>query len=106
MTLAAYHYTIVFQDGCDNYTADAMSRLPLEDNENVEEDASVTVLRIEYLSGKPVTAKAIRLLARIDPLLSKIYRHVMEGYLKLFNQSLLSYYKRRNELTVQDGFLL
>ena len=60
LTLAAYHYTIVFRAGRDNCTADAMSRLPLEDNENAEEDASETVLWIDYLSGKPVTAKAIR----------------------------------------------
>ena len=79
LTLAAYHYTNVFRAGLDNCTADAMSQLPLEDNENAKEDASETVLRIDYLSGKPVTAKAIRQWTRRDPLLSQIYRHVMEG---------------------------
>ena len=106
LTLAAYHYTIVFRAGRDNYSADAMSRLPLEDNENAEEDASETVLRIDYLSGKTVTAKAIWQWTRRDPLLSQVYRHVMEGWPKLLDQSLLPYYKRRNELTVQDGCLL
>ena len=78
LTLAAYHYTVVFRVGRDNCSAGAMSRLPLEDKENAEEDASETVLRIDYLSGKPVTAKAIRQWTRRDPLLSQIYRHVMK----------------------------
>ena len=104
--MAAYHYTIVFRAFRDNCSADAMSRLPLEDNENTEEDASETVLRIDYISEKPVTAKAIRQWTRRDPLLGQIYRHVMEGWPKLVDQSLLPYYKRRDELTVQDGCLL
>ena len=51
LTLAAYHYTIVFRAGRDNCTADAMSRLPLEDNKNAEENASETVLRLTTYPG-------------------------------------------------------
>ena len=106
LTLAAYHCNITFRPGRDNCTADAMSRLPSDNKENMGEDTEERVLRIHYLSGNPVTAKAIRKWTRQDPVQSSIYRYVMEGWPKTVDSSVMPYFRRRNELTVLDGCLL
>ena len=64
------------------------------------------VLRVDYLSENPVTAKAIRKLTRQDPLLSSVYRFVMEGWPESVDPNTMPYFRGRNELTVQDGCLV
>ena len=105
LTLAAYQYTIKYRPGKDSFCADALSRLPMEatDNDQMEEEK---ILAIDYLTTTLVTAKDIRLKTRRDPWMSRVLRCTLEGWLRAVDNELLPYWRRREELSVREGYVL
>lgn len=109
LMLQAYSFDLVHRSGIILGTADALSRLPLEStNESVPIPGEWTNL-VNFLDSAPVTARTIREHTRTDPQLSKVLRYCELGWplsLPETDQSLLSYFRKRNELSTEAGCLL
>lgn len=59
LTLGAYQYSIKFQKGTENSTADAVSRLPLPETRSEPPKPAEVVYLMEYLDTSPVTSNEI-----------------------------------------------
>ena len=60
--------------------ADALSRVPIPESPPTVSDPGDLVFLINHLSHAIVTANQIRLWTETDPLLSKVYRQVQQGW--------------------------
>ena len=80
LTLSMYEYTIKFKSGTTNGNADALSRLPLPDTPAETPMPSELVLLLEHLSSGPLTAVQIKTMTRKDPILSRVYMHMLQGW--------------------------
>ena len=83
-----------------------MSRLPVKECVPDAPNPAETVLLLEHLESSPVNVSQIRNRTRRDPLLSRVYRFVVEGWTAQVNQDLLPFSKRKEELSTLDGCLL
>lgn len=105
LILAAYDYELEFRVTQDHANADALSRLPLE-----EEDATATeepIFHTTVLEELPVTAEHIEEVTRKDPVLSKVWTNTLNGWPNHINNAdLQPYFKRRQELSVERGVVL
>ena len=93
LILAAYDYDLVFKPTQQHSNADALSRLPLQDQtRNYSLEASdFNVYQIEAL---PVTSSAVRQETRNDPLLSKVLQYVQSGWPQHILETLQPYFTR------------
>ena len=107
LTLSMYEYTIKFKSEATNGNADALSRLPLPDTPADTPMPSELVLLLEHLSTGPLTAVQIKTMTRKDPILSRVYMHVLHGWPPATDdQSLQPYSSKQNELSIMDGYVL
>ena len=81
LTLSSYEYSIIFRSSEENANADAMSQLPVKECVPDPPNPADTVLLLEHLESSPVNVSQIWNRTRRDPLLSRVYRFVMEGCL-------------------------
>lgn len=64
---------------------------------------------MEYLDSSPVTVSKIRGWTEQDPLLSRVKRRILSGWPDHFSsgeEELKPYFRRRYELSVEDGCVL
>ena len=108
LTLGAYSYTIRFQKGSENTTADAVSRLPLPVTRAEPPKPAEVVHLMEYLDTSPVTSLQIRLWTDQDPVLAKVKGWILTGWPENSpdDKKLRAYVNRKRELSVEDGCLL
>ena len=108
LTLGAYSYTIRFQKGSENTTADAVSRLPLPVTRTEPPKPVEVVHLMEYLDTSPVTSSQIRLWTDQDPVLAKVKGWILTGWPENSpdDEKLCAYVSRKRELSVEDGCLL
>ena len=112
--LAAYTYEVKHRAGRHNENADALSRLPLQNDQDEgpvsrlcwREEA--TELNKAQINGLPITAKAICKETQRDPVLARVKTWVIQGWPmeQDWTQEYQPYHQRRNELTVEEGCLL
>ena len=68
---------------------------------------SELVLLLEHLSTGPLTVVQIKTMIRKDPILSRVYMHVLHGWPPTTDdQSLQPYSSKQNELSITDGRVL
>ncbi|UYV72403.1 K02A2.6-like [Cordylochernes scorpioides] len=107
LILSSYNFTIECRKTGDHGNADGLSRLPLEQCEEMEEDAVNTVHMIKQCEELPLTSSHIRRESCKDSILKIVYQNTLYGWKdKPSNTELLSFYLRREELTVEQGILL
>ncbi|UYV77453.1 K02A2.6-like, partial [Cordylochernes scorpioides] len=107
LILSSYNFTIECRKTGDHGNADGLSRLPLKQYEEMEEDAVNTVHMIKQCEELPLTSSHIRRESCKDSILKIVYQNTLYGWKdKPSNTELLSYYVRREELTVEQGILL
>lgn len=107
LTLSAYEYEIQYRSTTKHGNADAMSRLPLPVKPSETPTPPESILLIENVDSSPITSAQIKLWTRRDPLLSRVLRHLREGWpVSCSDPALQPYFNKRLELTVQDGCLL
>lgn len=106
--LSAFDYEIVHKKGENNCVADALSRLPIP--HGMEEELAVegkTFVNFVEESGIRLDQEAIRRETATDPILSKVFGAVRDGYkLNATNSHLEPYMRRINELTIESGILM
>ncbi|UYV69879.1 K02A2.6-like [Cordylochernes scorpioides] len=107
LILSSYNFTIECRKTGDHGNADGLSRLPLKQYEEMEEDAVNTVHMIKQCEELPLTSSHIRRESFKDSILKIVYQNTLYGWKdKPSNTELLSFYLRREELTVEQGILL
>lgn len=112
LILSAYDYTISYQQGKDNNTADFLSRFPENESNRTPEEclgnsnqAHLFHLRLEDLH---ISTTILRDTTRSDPLLSKVISYINTSwpFETEIERDLLPFYRKREELSYENGVLL
>jgi hypothetical protein len=111
LLLASFDYDIEYRSSGKHSNADGLSRVPLKETTQEEEDICWGIDLIEYLEDLPVTVQEIRKQTLHDPVLKIVYQNVMKGWLEKMDdrditKDLLPYFYKRNELTISQGCLM
>ena len=103
VTLSAYTYDIVYRKSEEHSNCDFLSRLPLQtDTAETEEEVNFS-----FIDEIPVNNRDIADATRKDPVLSKVYDYVLNGWPNHASDSeLRPYFSRKAELTVEQGTIL
>ena len=109
LILQAYQFDLFHRSGSVLGLADALSRLPICENEGND---SVPILGewislINFLDFSPVTAHMVSQNSRTDPLIAKVIRYCESGWHTVVREPELDpFYSRRDELSLEGGCLL
>ena len=105
--LSAYTYDIQFRSTTEHGNADALSRLPLQSNQELSA-VDARTFNIHQIEALPVMADQIRRATQRDPALSKVIKYTQTGWpaADQIPDFLRPYYVRQQELTVEAGCLL
>jgi hypothetical protein len=107
LILSAYEYELLYRKGDAHGNADGLSRLPLSDTVQDTPILGETVLLLEQLDEMPVTAKEIKQWTASDPVLSRVYTYIQNGWPeKCQSEELRPYFSRKCELDTHDGLVL
>ena len=106
LTLANYQYRLQFLPGVRIPHADGLSRLPLTRAPTETPVPEEVVLSISRLNETPVTSRKVREWTARDPILAQILQFVLQGWPDQVGDELAPYYRRKQELSVQQGVLL
>ena len=106
LTLSNYQYRLEYKPGSANGNADGLSRLPLPtEPANVPEPQEV-VLAMSVLDCSPVTAAQVARWTALDPVMSPVWKFVLEGWPQKVGEEFSAYSRRRFELSTQQGCLM
>lgn len=106
LLMSAYDYTIEYRPGSHIVTADAMSRLPLQEALDVPTPGCIIHL-MDHLDNSTVDSTDICAHTRKDPILSKVVQATQHGGCNLpYDAPYLPFHARKNELSVERGCLL
>lgn len=114
LILSAYDFEIRYRKGKDVPHADALSRLPLPENEPLELEVN-SISHVEscisncfnLVKDSPmVSASDIARLTDRDPVLAKVRDFVMFGWRDIKDPSLTEYLRRKDELSVDKNCVL
>ena len=106
LILSSYKYELQFRKTTEHVDADCMSRLPLSDTWNVQSE-NVECFFMDNEVITTVTCDQIRKATRVDPVLSKVYTYVLNGWPNAVQDPQLYPYKeRRLELSVEGDCIL
>ena len=103
LMLSAY---ICYKPGADHANADGLSRLPLSNHVDTVPVPGNVLLLFRTLEATPIRAAQIRQWTDTDPVLSRVRRNVLSGWVDLDVPELHPYQSLADELSVQDGCLL
>ena len=109
LQLAAYKYKIRYRPGKELLNADGLSRLPHSVSVKEAPDPPKVVLVLKQINCTPVTytSQQIATATRTDPLLSRGYDYVLEGWPeKIQDKEIQPYITRLYELSIHQGCLL
>ena len=119
--LSAYNYDITFRKTSMHSNADALSRLPVPDNdgknESIDSELNLVTsyasevgeevnLIMSYANDLPITHKDVSKATSRDPILSKVAEFVLSGWPKNVSEEIKPYFSHRTELTIEAGCLL
>lgn len=107
--LSAYDYHIIYRQSEEHGNADGLSRVPLPETTDAGTESMTAYLHAlicEHLEEAPLCAKQISKATRKDAELSRLHRYVMEGWPKKVSEEQKVYYKKKEELSVEQGCVL
>ncbi|PAA46019.1 hypothetical protein BOX15_Mlig017774g1, partial [Macrostomum lignano] len=103
LLLSGYSYSIRFRKTAQHSNADGLSRLPLQMKDDSPDDDD----RVCQLTGEfPLTAADVAAATKRDDELRDILRMIMTGWPELVPPRLEPYFRRRLELSVEDGCVI
>ena len=107
ITLSAYQYDLEFRPTEEHGNADGLSRLPLEDScTECDTVSEASLFNINQIGVLPITPERLKQETAKDPVLSRVLRHMMDGWPTKAKKDLHPFFNRRQELTVELGCLL
>ena len=105
LLMSSYDYSIMYKPGTNIVAADAMSRLPLQ--ENLQVPIPECIIRLmDHLDDTTVDSTGIRRRTSKDPVLSKICQVVPSGTNLLEGPLYSAFHTKRYELSVKNGYQL
>ena len=104
--LTAYQYDIEFRSTHEHSNADGFSRLPLQDESNLEYLSATSIFNLSQIELLPVDSDKLKRATQTDPCLSKVVTYTQRGWSDKVDPELEPFSTRRNELTVEAGCLL
>lgn len=104
LTLSQYDYKISYRKGSKMGNADALSRLPLQEQTNI----SSNLINFFNIAGElPIKREDVARETLKDKYLSKIIEYIKEGWPSSFNDNIFQkFYNKRVSLCYSDGCLL
>ncbi|KXJ26285.1 Uncharacterized protein K02A2.6 [Exaiptasia diaphana] len=106
LVLSEYDYGIEYRKSESHANADALSRLP-DKTAEIEEARESSIHTLSYSDQLSITSLEIRRARREKPVLAKAYDYTLNGWPEHNpDESLTPYFRRRHELTTEDGCLL
>jgi len=106
LILSSYKYTLQYRRTSEHLDADCMSRLPLSDTWNPKCE-NVECYFLDSDVGSTVTCAEIKQATRVDPVLSRVYSYVINGWPKtVTDPDLRPYKERQDQLTIEQGCVL
>ena len=103
ITLSAYQYDLIFRPTGKHGNADCLSRLPSDDDffcGSTTTDASL--FNVQQLGVLPIKPDQLKQETAQDLVLSKVLRHMLEGWPGHVEPELQPYFIRRQELWKRD----
>jgi len=104
LILMAYQYDIEYRRSGDHGNADYLSRAPSKLDEKLGTEEKVNYF--SHVGELPITAEEIQDETRKDPILSRVYHYVMNGWPNHSAPELEPYFSRRGEMSCDAGCLL
>jgi len=101
LLLSALYYDIKYRKADKHGNADGLSRLPLPGT--ATEPTQAEIFSFKEVTAAPVTSTQVKKHTHTDPIMSEVISSIAGGEMTL---SLKPYLVRRNELSVQSGWLL
>ena len=108
LMLQAYKFVLKQRSVALLGTADALSRLPLQSPDETTPIPAEWSTLVNFLDAAPLNNSQVKSSTRTDPTLSKVYRFCADGWptVALADPDLTPHYRRRTELSIQDGCVL
>ena len=106
LMLSAYNYEISYKPGANHAKADGLSRLPVTDHIGTVPLPGDMLLLFQMPQGTPVRADQIRNWTDMNPVLCRVRRNVLSGWVDSTEPELQAYRSRATEFSVQDECLL
>ena len=104
--LAGFEYSIEYMNTTQHGNADGLSRLPLEEARDKETVDLAEIFQVSQMEVLPVSADTIRQATQRDPIFSRVMEHTKQGWPAVCEKELEPFYRRKDELTTQDGCLM
>ena len=104
--LSAYRYQIEFRSTTAHANADGLSRLPLTKPSFEGNSSEPEIFNVSQIASLPVTATQLQTATRTDLLLGKVMRYTKNGWPAEVSEALLPFWRKRQEITVENGCLL
>nr|XP_054917172.1 uncharacterized protein K02A2.6-like [Dermacentor andersoni]XP_054921513.1 uncharacterized protein K02A2.6-like isoform X1 [Dermacentor andersoni] len=101
--LLYYNFQIEYCKGSENLVADALSRLPVKDSQNVVQEEEIVSLVTSV-----VDKETVQLATSTDETLQKVSKCLAEGWpsKKAIDNALIAYFHVNEELSFVDGLLM
>ena len=107
LLLSSYQYEIRYRSSTDIANADALSRLPLQYQEDTSVEEHIFNITDLRLNCHPVSAREIARETARDRVLSKVFTLTQNGWNQACDDpEFKPYYVRRNEISIEQGCLL
>ena len=111
ITLSAYNYEVQYQPSTQHGNADALSRLPLDQEEDCENEEEEVVCAVEeqQLDNLPLRGKDVKEATTHDTVLSHVYNYTLHGwpeFVSAVQKNVQPYFHKRTQLTIRNGCLL
>lgn len=103
--LSGFNYTMKYVKGKDNGGADGLSRLPINSNNEVNEN-EVDYFHFLIEEKLPIDNKQIKKETRTDPILSKVFMYTRDGWPENVNDDLKPYFYKMTEISIENDILL
>ena len=104
--LAGFECIIEYKNTTQHRNADGLSRPPLKKACNKEVIDLVEIFQVSQIEVVPVNANMIRQATQKNPLLSSVVEYTKQGWPSVSEKELEPFQRSKNELTIQDGYLM
>lgn len=106
LILANYEYKILFRPTHSRSNADALSRLPSPTVSLEEPVPTELILLMEAMEKMPITGESIKNWTQKDPILSRVYKYIQNGWPNQCPEELQQFVRWKSELSTLNGCIL